>query len=87
MVNSSRGVLFPFRPEEADWEARIETAARQAAAALAGLIYTHLWERTQSHAYVEMQKTYDRTVALLRSARELELSRDALAAPAEWSRK
>jgi len=50
------------------------------AAAVAGLVYTHLWERKQSQAYVEMQKTYDRTVALLRSARELQASRDALAA-------
>ncbi len=35
VVNSSRGILFPFRPEEPDWEARIEAAARAAVAALA----------------------------------------------------
>jgi orotidine-5'-phosphate decarboxylase len=34
VVNSSRGVLFPFRPDETDWEARVERAAREAAAAL-----------------------------------------------------
>ncbi len=37
VVNSSRGVTFPFRPDAADWEARIEQAARQAAAALAAV--------------------------------------------------
>jgi orotidine-5'-phosphate decarboxylase len=35
VVNSSRGVLFPFTPEAADWEARIEAATRAAAVALA----------------------------------------------------
>jgi orotidine-5'-phosphate decarboxylase len=35
VVNSSRGVLFPFRPDETDWEAKVERAAREAAAALA----------------------------------------------------
>ena len=35
VVNSSRGVLFPFRPDEKDWEAKVERAAREAAAALA----------------------------------------------------
>jgi orotidine-5'-phosphate decarboxylase len=37
VVNSSRGVLFPFPPDAPDWEARIEAAARQAAAALAAV--------------------------------------------------
>src|SRR4051812_38372931 len=50
------------------------------AAAIAGLTYTHLWERKQSQAYVEMQKSYDRTMALLKSARELQASREELAA-------
>jgi orotidine-5'-phosphate decarboxylase len=36
VVNSSRGILFPFRPEKVDWEASVETAARAAIAALAG---------------------------------------------------
>ena len=27
IVNSSRGILFPFKPEEPRWEARIEDAA------------------------------------------------------------
>lgn len=31
VVNSSRGVTFPFRPDDRDWELRIELAARQAA--------------------------------------------------------
>ena len=35
VVNSSRGVLFPFKPEDAHWEQKIATAAREAAAALA----------------------------------------------------
>jgi orotidine-5'-phosphate decarboxylase len=35
VVSSSRGITFPFRPEAPDWEARIEAATRQAAAALA----------------------------------------------------
>ncbi len=35
IVNSSRGVLFPGKPEDNDWEASIEGAARKAAAALA----------------------------------------------------
>ena len=34
IVSSSRGVLFPFQPDAGDWEARVEAAARQAAAAL-----------------------------------------------------
>jgi orotidine-5'-phosphate decarboxylase len=37
VVSSSRGVLFPFRPEARDWESRIEMAARQAAEALAAV--------------------------------------------------
>jgi orotidine-5'-phosphate decarboxylase len=35
VVNSSRGVTFPFRPEDPNWEAAIEAAARSAAADLA----------------------------------------------------
>jgi orotidine-5'-phosphate decarboxylase len=35
VVNSSRGILFPFQPEEPRWEVRIEDAARAAIAALA----------------------------------------------------
>ncbi len=31
IVNSSRGITFPFQPDDADWETKIETAARQAA--------------------------------------------------------
>jgi orotidine-5'-phosphate decarboxylase len=34
VVNSSRGILFPFAPDASDWEARIETAARATVAAL-----------------------------------------------------
>jgi orotidine-5'-phosphate decarboxylase len=34
LVSSSRGVLFPFAPEAADWEARVEAAARATASAL-----------------------------------------------------
>jgi orotidine-5'-phosphate decarboxylase len=34
IVNSSRGVTFPYRPDDRDWELRIELAAREAAAAL-----------------------------------------------------
>jgi orotidine-5'-phosphate decarboxylase len=34
VVNSSRGVLFPFAPGSSDWEASIEAAARKAAAEL-----------------------------------------------------
>jgi orotidine-5'-phosphate decarboxylase len=34
VVNSSRGILFPYAADAADWEARIDAAARQAAAAL-----------------------------------------------------
>jgi orotidine-5'-phosphate decarboxylase len=35
VVNSARGVLFPFRPDEPAWEGRVEAAARAASAALA----------------------------------------------------
>jgi len=35
VVNSSRGVLFPYAPEARDWEARVEAAARKTIAALA----------------------------------------------------
>jgi orotidine-5'-phosphate decarboxylase len=35
VVSSSRGVLFPFKPDARDWEARVERAAREMAAALA----------------------------------------------------
>jgi orotidine-5'-phosphate decarboxylase len=34
VVNSSRGILFPFKPEESDWEARIKAATRATIAAL-----------------------------------------------------
>ncbi len=34
IVNSSRGVLFPFDPSVLDWEKEVEKAARQAAEAL-----------------------------------------------------
>jgi len=37
VVNSSRGVLFPFAPTASDWESRIVTATRQTIAALAPL--------------------------------------------------
>ncbi len=35
VVNSSRGMLFPFHPDDADWEKTIVLAVRDAAAALA----------------------------------------------------
>lgn len=35
IVNSSRGILFPFKPDEPCWEARIEEATRATLAALA----------------------------------------------------
>jgi orotidine-5'-phosphate decarboxylase len=31
IVNSSRGITFPFQPDDTDWEQQIETAARNAA--------------------------------------------------------
>jgi orotidine-5'-phosphate decarboxylase len=34
VVNSSRGVTFPFRPDDPDWEAKVTAAARAAAADL-----------------------------------------------------
>jgi orotidine-5'-phosphate decarboxylase len=36
VVNSSRGILFPFHPQAADWEARVEAATRQVIVALSG---------------------------------------------------
>jgi orotidine-5'-phosphate decarboxylase len=35
VVNSSRGILFPFAPEESDWEHKVEAAARDTAVSLA----------------------------------------------------
>jgi orotidine-5'-phosphate decarboxylase len=37
IVNSSRGILFPFAPDEPSWEARVEAATRSAVDALAPL--------------------------------------------------
>ncbi len=37
VVSSSRGVLFPFRPNDPEWERRIEEAARAAVAAIGPL--------------------------------------------------
>jgi orotidine-5'-phosphate decarboxylase len=37
LINSSRGILFPFSPDEPRWEARIEEATRATIAALAPL--------------------------------------------------
>ena len=34
IINSSRGILFPFKPDEHRWEARIEEATRATIAAL-----------------------------------------------------
>lgn len=34
VVNSSRGILFPFKPNETAWEARVEAATRATVAAL-----------------------------------------------------
>ncbi len=36
VVNSSRGVVFPFRPDDGDWEKQIVEAARMAQAELRG---------------------------------------------------
>jgi orotidine-5'-phosphate decarboxylase len=36
VVNSSRGILFPFQPDDAAWEQAVEAAARTTIAALAG---------------------------------------------------
>lgn len=35
VVNSSRGILFPYKPDDAAWEAKIEQATRDTIAALA----------------------------------------------------
>jgi len=35
VVNSSRGILFPYKPDDAAWEAKIERATRDTIAALA----------------------------------------------------
>ncbi len=37
VVNSSRGVLFPFKPDDKGWEAKIDAATRATVAALAPL--------------------------------------------------
>jgi orotidine-5'-phosphate decarboxylase len=37
VVNSSRGVLFPFKPDERAWEAKVEAATRATVAALGPL--------------------------------------------------
>jgi orotidine-5'-phosphate decarboxylase len=37
VVNSSRGLMFPFKPGERSWEAKIEAAAKETIAALAGI--------------------------------------------------
>lgn len=34
VINSSRGVVFPFHPSDPSWEEKIEAATRQAAAEL-----------------------------------------------------
>lgn len=36
VVNSSRGVTFPFHPDDPDWEAKVTAAAEKAAAELRG---------------------------------------------------
>jgi orotidine-5'-phosphate decarboxylase len=36
VVNSSRGLMFPFKPDERNWEAKVEAAAKETIAALAG---------------------------------------------------
>lgn len=38
VVNSSRGILFPFKPDDPRWEARIEEATRATISALASLL-------------------------------------------------
>ena len=40
-VNSSRGILFPYRPEERDWEAAVEKATRATIQALAATTPPH----------------------------------------------
>jgi orotidine-5'-phosphate decarboxylase len=37
IINSSRGILFPFAPDEPRWEACIEEATRTTIAAVASL--------------------------------------------------
>ena len=37
LISSSRGVLFPFRPDDTAWETKIETALSKAIAALSPL--------------------------------------------------
>jgi orotidine-5'-phosphate decarboxylase len=34
VVNSSRGVTFPFKPDDPDWESKVKAAAERAAAEL-----------------------------------------------------
>jgi orotidine-5'-phosphate decarboxylase len=36
VVNSSRGITFPFKPDERDWESKVEAATKATIAALAG---------------------------------------------------
>jgi orotidine-5'-phosphate decarboxylase len=38
VVSSSRGLLFPFAPDAADWESRIEATARSTVAALSAFV-------------------------------------------------
>ena len=38
VVNSSRGVVFPFAPDDADWEGKIVAAAKRAQAELRGTL-------------------------------------------------
>ena len=35
IVNSSRGITFPFQPDDEDWESKIIAAAKKSAAELA----------------------------------------------------
>jgi hypothetical protein len=35
VINSSRGILFPYDPDEPHWETKVEAAARDTIAALA----------------------------------------------------
>jgi orotidine-5'-phosphate decarboxylase len=37
IINSSRGIVFPFNPDEPRWEARIEEATRATISALESL--------------------------------------------------
>jgi orotidine-5'-phosphate decarboxylase len=34
VVNSSRGIMFPFKPDERDWESKVEAATKATIAAL-----------------------------------------------------